>query len=109
MAELMKVAIHFPNRAAPPQGIWWWDGQNTRMSSLYHDSDMETLGQATMGRVAAEPGFFDVEGFFDALSERMTIGDVWGTAVVEDMSPPEYLAFLRKQYKRKGGSAQLAA
>ena len=70
------------------------------MSSFYHDSDMEFLGQTTLGRVAAEPAFFEVEDVFDTLAERMTIGDVWGTAVVEDMTPVEYLNFLRKQYKK---------
>ena len=105
MAEQLTIALHYPNRAAPPQGVWWWDGLSPRLAKFYYDKDMEALGDSDMGTLAQMPDFFDVEEYFQVLSERYPVGTVWRTATVSGMTPVEYLTFVRKQYLKPAKAA----
>lgn len=97
MAE--AAILHYPNHAAPPQGIWWFDGSG-RLGKFYTDKDMQKLGEGVMAPVAYQADAVDVEDFFDRLSSASPRPDLWEVVTLTGMTGPEYLRFEAKRYAK---------
>ena len=97
MAEY--AVLHYPNAAAPPQGIWWFDG-SARLGKFYTDPDMEKIGASRMAAVAYRADAFDTEDFFQRLAESSPRPDLWEVVTLTGMTGPEYLRFEARRYAK---------
>lgn len=92
--------LHYPNVSAPPQGIWWDDGGQSRLGRFYVDSDFEALGTESMGSAAAHADSVDIEDFFDKMENSSPRPDVWAQVSLGDMTGPEFLRHEIRRFKK---------